>query len=1102
MNSKIIRVVLGLFLLIGGIGAGINLVGQNQDIRSRASCMSRCTAEADECEAICGRQDGADSQADYGSTSDQQSGSRTSDSAPSESFPASYKGDTKCGGKCTTNQTCVQFNTSGYYYCKIKPVISYTPPPVIIPTPRGTPIPITRDVAVNSYNFTPNTVGYDCSRGGCGAGSGAVSGFYETFNGSGIYRAIGGTGNVPYYEEEVNRAIQVAQDLQEKDELAYEQYRLDQLAEEQARIIKEQNEARVEQVRLDRIVAEAEIAKAEELEQARIAQADTITELLQNSSRSTGVTSNPFAETNKTPVYDFATTPTKTDSNPFLTTSNYTGVTQTDSIPTIQEIFDFTPLGKVMNAINNPITYNDAFFDTGVTGDIIKTAMQDMADTYTFGKFNPYVDAFQPDKVAIQWQQAGYSSLDACIDDLGSKYGRNGAASCNTYTPTKDQIDTSTDLGIYLTEVGYAPIAIGNVAAATGSRGLLGAAGTLFQQGGIMSFTSQAPTALSTCFDENGNLNASSCSKEDFARAAITLASLGTSNAVNISNTFLNRAANSVVSAGNLLIDSGDAYDTCAGNNKNTFGCGLSSFALIADIAGVGFDYKSNQLLSLGDVSLIRNTPLNLTQAVTSTDMLFAPKVNEIPTSRIVADIFEDEFYNRLRDPIFRNGDTGISNTRVDNDLTVALNQLSDSPHVNEVEVPFYEAPPRRTFSQWADDTIVQPIGDALFGNPIPRDLNIPDAPRNPVIEQVNDFIARNIFDGNQLFPRLIPDANLPARNLDNSVSVDSSVKMTIAFEQDLPSTNLNTFDPEIRVRFQGTDYPAISIAEAEEIARRLTGEEIKITDEMHITEPKTLRENFDMSKPSSDDIADTLTPSQPTTATTLAGNLMEGFNNITDAGTRVWNDWIAGPVNKMVNNFMTNPPANSLTSRVEDVSINRITQINLDETPLVKVKIGDTIIVGSNRVTLTEGMGLGSNYDSVIRITTTETEINLRENHLVFLEKDPLAQTPREQWTRHNNISQPASQTSKGNPYVITLESRIPDVPSPTKTSPLARVAELATVSNLKGMNIGAGIAGGLIIGGDYVLEKTTGIGLDDRLYLLFENLPDFPFLVLTQFL
>lgn len=78
-GGKVIATILGLFLLIGGVGAGVMLVGQNQDIRERASCMSRCTAEPDECEAICDMQDGADSVEDYDGTRDNSSRYQTGD---------------------------------------------------------------------------------------------------------------------------------------------------------------------------------------------------------------------------------------------------------------------------------------------------------------------------------------------------------------------------------------------------------------------------------------------------------------------------------------------------------------------------------------------------------------------------------------------------------------------------------------------------------------------------------------------------------------------------------------------------------------------------------------------------------------------------------------------------------------------------------------------------------------------------------------------------------------------------------------------------------------------------------------------------------------
>ena len=56
-GGKVIATILGLFLLVGGLGAGIFLVGQNQDIREQAGCYNTCMIELgdeDECNYSCG----------------------------------------------------------------------------------------------------------------------------------------------------------------------------------------------------------------------------------------------------------------------------------------------------------------------------------------------------------------------------------------------------------------------------------------------------------------------------------------------------------------------------------------------------------------------------------------------------------------------------------------------------------------------------------------------------------------------------------------------------------------------------------------------------------------------------------------------------------------------------------------------------------------------------------------------------------------------------------------------------------------------------------------------------------------------------------------
>jgi hypothetical protein len=68
-----------------------------------------------------------------------------------------------------------------------------------------------------------------------------------------------------------------------------------------------------------------------------------------------------------------------------------------------------------------------------------------------------------------------------------------------------------------------------------------------------------------------------------------------------------------------------------------------------------------------------------------------------------------------------------------------------------------------------------------------------------------------------------------------------------ITFEQDLPTTNAESFDPSIRVTHQGQEYTGFStISEAEQLARELSGTEISITPNMHIEEPSKLIAQFE----------------------------------------------------------------------------------------------------------------------------------------------------------------------------------------------------------------------------------------------------------------
>ena len=171
----------------------------------------------------------------------------------------------------------------------------------------------------------------------------------------------------------------------------------------------------------------------------------------------------------------------------------------------------------------------------------------------------------------------------------------------------------------------------------------------------------------------------------------------------------------------------------------------------------------------------------------------------------------------------------------------------------------------------------------------------------------------------------------------------------------------------------------------------------------------------------------------QNTLARAWTDNVVRPANAVAETGARVWDNAVRTwneyvPVQRWIDDFTANPRPESLSPSVVDPVRIVSERINLDENPKVKVKIGDTIIIGNKRVTLVEGMGLGSNYDKVIKITKAETEIDLKENRLVFFEKDTSASTPRDMWQHQGNITQPASKTEVQEPFIITLESKTND--------------------------------------------------------------------------
>ena len=115
-----------------------------------------------------------------------------------------------------------------------------------------------------------------------------------------------------------------------------------------------------------------------------------------------------------------------------------------------------------------------------------KTQVFNILNTITFGGFEAYVKSYAPGTVVPSWQGAGYKSLKDCWEDMIAKYHNPEAPKgCNTYTPSKEKIVSSTRLGTTLTAEGAAvfyalPAAItaGTTAAATGGTALTVATAT------------------------------------------------------------------------------------------------------------------------------------------------------------------------------------------------------------------------------------------------------------------------------------------------------------------------------------------------------------------------------------------------------------------------------------------------------------------------------------------------------------------------------------------------------------------------------------------------------------------------------------------------
>ena len=275
---------------------------------------------------------------------------------------------------------------------------------------------------------------------------------------------------------------------------------------------------------------------------------------------------------------------------------------------TSEDLFNFSTIGKVYNAYNNPTKYNNNTESTEIDNivNFSKTLSQDILNTAFFGKFNPYVENYQfvnnatydPEKTDFQNYLTAYET--GIVDPQTRK--------------------STVELGIIIAEEIAAPVAIAHVAAAGATQGVIGVTGALFKEIGVMSFVQQAPTAINTCVT-NG-VNDSSC-WIDSGRAALTLATLGTSNAVNINPSMLNRVLNTTVSTANLGVDSYDTVANCFGENANSYGCAFAGGALVGDFIGIYGDLKAGQLGFGKNIPDIKS-PTTISVA---NDMLFAPSI-------------------------------------------------------------------------------------------------------------------------------------------------------------------------------------------------------------------------------------------------------------------------------------------------------------------------------------------------------------------------------------------------------------------------------------------------------------------------------------------
>lgn len=207
-------------------------------------------------------------------------------------------------------------------------------------------------------------------------------------------------------------------------------------------------------------------------------------------------------------------------------------------------------------------------------------------NSLSFGVFNDWANSYSPDKVKISWE-GNYSSLEECQKDLGSKYGNRGAASCNTYVPTKEQTVNSVKLGSIITAEG----ALLTTGLGFGTGSLTGA--QALTQGLAISTVNQTGTAVSSCIQDN---TSKQC-KTDTTWAFISWLNVGSAakltNAVTSGiQTAIDSAkkVNMAVNAINIAADAYDVTQNCFGENKNNLGCTMSAVGGVLDIGGGAVD--------------------------------------------------------------------------------------------------------------------------------------------------------------------------------------------------------------------------------------------------------------------------------------------------------------------------------------------------------------------------------------------------------------------------------------------------------------------------------------------------------------------------------